>query len=88
MPSNVIDDFEYRLSNAVGDTANTLADCKTWRDEVRRSYENFTGDLDNLMRSLKFHCDKASSAISYADGIDTEKYKSEYEGLVGRVESI
>ena len=88
MASNMIDDCAYNLKSVIDTTAASLSDCTNWQDDVRRSYDNFINEIQSLMTSIRFHCDRASDVISNAESVDVERFKSEFEGLVKKVESI
>lgn len=88
MASNTIDEYQYTLQSAGNEVVRALSDCNVWQDEVRKSYDNYVSEINYLMSGLSFHISKASEAISSADSVNVEKYKSELDELIKRVGSI
>lgn len=88
MAKCMIDEYAYELKSVGGEVSRALSECNYWQDDVKRSYENYTSDINSALSSLSFFCDRASSAVSNAASVDINKYKSELDELINRVRSI
>ena len=78
----------YDLTSSLNRMSGQLDSADTWRDDVRRSYDGFISEAQNIVTSLEYSVRAVDDLASSALSVDADKLEREINSYTSRLTRI